>query len=228
MLNLSQLFLLIMALSQTTSVDPNNYIWFNFNSTTTVQPFSDSYREVVLPCQTRIGTCAYKFTLLPPLWVGLEDKLLIPTADANRFGNYAVQVTVTELTGESLDFSLILEMSNGKVITYDRGEFFGSNNYNTNPPDKPSTNNNGFTSNNSSFRSFPTLDSVAQTFSERDIYDMSALVSNIINKNESCPVHLSYLNNVAGIVQEEIYELEGQTKVMGTELDIRYRQAIIL
>lgn len=81
------------------SVDPNDYIWFNFGTTTTIQPYTDSYKEVILPCETRIGRCIYTFTLLPPLWVGLEDKLLIPTSDVYRVGNYAVQVTVSELTG---------------------------------------------------------------------------------------------------------------------------------
>lgn len=82
-----------------TAIDPTQYIWFNFNTKTTVRYYSPSYNEVVLPCQARIGSCIYNFTLLPPLWTSEGNKLLIPSSQAYGLGSYAVEVKVSELTG---------------------------------------------------------------------------------------------------------------------------------
>ena len=41
------------------SIDPNDYIWFNYATSTIVKPFNVEYYEVPLPCQTRIQFCQY-------------------------------------------------------------------------------------------------------------------------------------------------------------------------
>lgn len=57
---------------------------------------------------------------------------------------------------------------------------------------------------------------------------MNILVSNLLNKNESCPVHLSYLNNVQGILQDQVFQKEGLIKVKGTEFDVKFKQITVL
>ena len=219
--SLAMFFLAIVA----QAIDPNNYIWFEFKTETYVQPYSDSYRAISLPCKARIGECAFSFTLLPPGWIGLDDKLLIPTEDAYKFGNYAVQLTAYELTGESLDFSLVLEMSSGKVITYDRGEFFGQNGFDTAPPQGSliiSNNNIG------GLASFPSLETVRRTIQGGDVYDITTLISNIINKEGNCTAKANYLNEVLRIVQNQMAAIDGQIRVAATEIDTRVSQIKIL
>ena len=99
MCNKIAVLLIFAVLGSLAMIDPNNYIWFNFQNKTYVQPYSTQYKEVVLPCETRIGKCLYQFTLLPPDWKAENNKLLIPSSSAYKTLNYAVEVTVSDLTG---------------------------------------------------------------------------------------------------------------------------------
>ena len=94
--SLHVLFLLAFLIPSIHSqADASFYINFAYGTETTVEPFSEDYRQIKLPCTSRILSCSYEFSLLPPGWIGNSDKILVPIEDALNVGNYAVELTAS-------------------------------------------------------------------------------------------------------------------------------------
>ena len=112
-------FSLVLAASP--AIDPKDYIWFNYGTKSKITAYTPSYYQVPMPCEAKIGECKVKFTLVPPGWISQNNNILISSIDAFKTGTYAVQASASEITGEKIDVSLILDLNSGFVTIYDRG-----------------------------------------------------------------------------------------------------------
>lgn len=84
---------------------------------------------ISIGCRTRVGECAFEYTLLLEGWVVEGNKLRVPISETTKTKNFAINAVINDPTGEQIAVSLIVELIDGEIKIYEKQDFYDRNNY---------------------------------------------------------------------------------------------------
>ena len=65
------------------------------------------------PCSARVGSCTFSYLLLTPGWTSQGNSLVVPAAEINSIRSYALQVRITEPTGDYMIRNIVVDFNRG-------------------------------------------------------------------------------------------------------------------